>query len=151
MTCRYVKDILKNTSDSLDQVTIQPDGKWEMHVKKETSSRPSYGANSDSDDEIVEITNLSNGIQMGAPKKTPVTNTIRESSSSSSLNRQSSTGLGSSNGKRPAAVIDLTSSGDEDDDPIPTRPAKRQYQPNGFAASVPTYRPPPPTGFSPRS
>lgn len=57
---------------------------------------------------------------------------------------------GSASNKRPreaAAVIDLTSSGDEDDEPLARPAPKRQqtsYSNYGNPSSIPAYRPPPP-------
>lgn len=142
----YVRDILKNTSKSVDQVTIQPDGKWELHVRPEPTSKTNGVASSDDDDDLVEITKTGDSIRMSTPRifGTPVAGALpstREASSSSVAPRSQ----GSTSGKRPiAAVIDLTSSGDEDDEPIARQP-KRQYinsTTNGFvASSVPVYRP----------
>ncbi|KAL2067874.1 hypothetical protein VTL71DRAFT_15972 [Oculimacula yallundae] len=150
----YVKSILKKTSRSIDQVIIQPDGKWDLNDKKKDNpqpSRPSNGVASDSDDDLVEITKSGDSVRMGTPRVTPALPTngtssyqSREQSSSSVPTRDS---LGSTSGKRTiSAVIDLTSSGDEDDEPVVRQP-KRQFTGNGFGApstSTPVYRPPPP-------
>jgi E3 SUMO-protein ligase PIAS1 len=143
---RYVRDILKDTSKSVDQVTIHPDGKWELYVRPEPTSKIKGVASSDDDDDLVEITMSGDSIQMSTSRTygTPTTAAVlstRETPSSSVAPRSQ----GSTSGKRPiAAVIDLTSSGDEDDEPIARQP-KRQYTNssiNSFAASsTPVYRP----------
>lgn len=155
---RYVKDILKKTSKSVDQVTIQPSGKWELHVRLEPTSKSNGVASSDDDDDLVEITKSGDCIQMSTPRTygTPaavVAPSTREASSSSAAPRSQ----GSTSAKRPiAAVIDLTSSGDEDEEPIARQP-KRQYTNssiNGFAtSSPPAYRPSTNTsnGYLPRT
>ena len=155
---RYVKDILKNTSKSVDQVTIQPSGKWELHVRLEPASKLNGVASSDDDDDIVEITKTGDSIRMSTPRTygTPAgasAPSIREASSSSAAPRSQ----GSTSGKRPiAAVIDLTSSGDEDEEPLARQP-KRQYTgsgtTNGYITANPAYRPNPSAsnGYLPRT
>jgi E3 SUMO-protein ligase PIAS1 len=133
--CRYVKNILKSTSRSVDQVTIQPDGRWELNSKKESMSRTN-GVASDDDDDLVEITKSGDSVRMSTPRTygTPVSTLPQASAASSAMGSSSS-------GKRPiAAVIDLTSSGDEDDELL-ARPPKRQ-QTNGYGVMLPAYRPP---------
>lgn len=145
--CRYVKDILKTTSKSVDQVTIQPNGVWELHTKPETASNTN-GFASDDDDDLVEITKSGDSLRMGTPRAygTPSLGgqpaSSREQSSSSVAPRS----VGSVSSKRPAAVIDLTSSGDEDDEPLAKPAAKRQFV--GYPqTSLPSLSslPPPPT------
>jgi E3 SUMO-protein ligase PIAS1 len=135
-------------------VTIQPDAKWELNNKKDqpTSNSRTNGVASDSDDDIVEITKSGDSVRMGAPAafKTPI-GASAQSRESSGPPRNS----GSTSNKRPiAAVIDLTSSGDEDEEPI--RAPKRQFNPstntNGFSLpTTPFSRPAPPAnGYPPR-
>lgn len=151
---RYVKDILKSTSKSVDQVTIQPNGKWELNVRPEPISKSNGVASSDDDDDLIEVTKSGDSIRMSTPRKygTPLAaQSIREASSSAAPRGQSSTSA-----KRPiAAVIDLTSSGDEEDERPLARQPKRQYTnngTNGFAASTPAYRPGTGmNGYQPRS
>ena len=145
---RYVKDILKTVPKSVDQVTVQPNGKWDANAKKAAAlSSRSNGFSDDSDDDLVEITKSGDSVRMGTPQvfKTPAASLAgrsREPSSSSTAAR------GAMNGKRTInAVIDLTSSGDEDEEPT-APPAKRaNTNVNGFGTipSLPSgYRPPPP-------
>lgn len=140
---RYVKDILKNTSKSVDQVSIQPNGKWELHTRPEPASKSNGVASSDDEDDLIEVTKAGDSIRMSTPRKygTPATTTApstREASSSTGPR-----GRSSNSAKRPiAAVIDLTSSGDEEDDGPLVRQPKRQYtNTNGFATSTPAFRP----------
>jgi E3 SUMO-protein ligase PIAS1 len=149
---RYVKDILKNTSRSTDQVIIQPDGKWNLNDKKaENTKQPRRpnGVASDSEDDLVEITKEGGSVKMGAPQLSKMANGVLSQASRELSSARES--VGSTSSKRPiSAVIDLTSSGDEDDEPI-TRPAKRQFNENGYGApstSVPAYRPAPPPGVT---
>jgi E3 SUMO-protein ligase PIAS1 len=157
---RYVKDILKNTSRSVDQVTVEPDGKWELYAKSEPTSKTNGVASrlsSDDDDDLVEITKSGDSIRMSTPRRngTPAVAALppsmREASAAST---SASRSLPPTTAKRPAPVIDLTSSGDEDDEPIARQP-KRQFtnnSANGFA-STPAYRPGPGTinGYPPRT
>ncbi|TQS38966.1 hypothetical protein Golomagni_00520 [Golovinomyces magnicellulatus] len=124
----YVKNILQNTSKSVEQVTIQPDGKWELHESKETSLRIK-GTSKSSDSELVDITlaidsknpfpwKISEGysrlpqpILAGSCRETGLVSTP--------------TGMTTSLKRPIATVIDLTSSGDEDEDSSRREP-KRQ-------------------------
>jgi len=129
---RYVKDILANTSSSVDQVVIEPDGRWTSQAapaKNEPEEQPEDFF--DDDLEISEI-NVLNGRSFETPNRslpsisTPATAQSREGSTLPRV---------SSSAKRPAQVIDLTLSSDEDDEPI-ARPAKRQHTAaNTFADS----------------
>jgi E3 SUMO-protein ligase PIAS1 len=125
-------------------VTIQPDGRWELHAKAEPTSKSSGFASSD-DDDLIEITQSGDSVRLNTPRSygTPLGGQLGEQSASSSAPRGST----STSGKRPiAAVIDLTSSGDEDDDQPLVRAAKRQY--SGYAEpSPPVYRPAPANGY----
>lgn len=139
----YVRSILEETSKSTDQVTVQPDGKWALNVK-ENKSRPSM-AGSDDDDDLVEITKTGDSVKMSTPRSfgTPVAAFALPSAPSSGVPNNK----GSTNGKRPIQdVIDLTSSGDEEEEPL-ARPPKRQ-QTNGFSNPLPpAYRPPNTNGY----
>jgi E3 SUMO-protein ligase PIAS1 len=139
-----VKDILKKTLRSIDQVTLQPDGKWELNAKKENMNNSrSSRFDSDSDDDLIEVTKTGDSVRMGTPQilKTPA-NAVFGQSREVSLG--STTPMGSTSGKRPIGdVIDLTSSGDEDEPPQ-ARPAKRPFHGlNGAPPSLPAYLPPP--------
>ncbi|KAG9242409.1 PINIT domain-containing protein [Calycina marina] len=136
----YLGSILTSTSRSVDQVTVQPDGRWD--VRKEPVGRQGYkgvASTSDDDDDLIEITKTGDHVSTSAPRATPVTGRpcstpFREASSSSAVAAPQTNG--SMNGKRPiAAVIDLTS--DDEDDPVQP-PAKRLYyqQP-----TLPSFRP----------
>ncbi len=143
---RYVRDILANTSRSVEQVTVQPDGKWELHVRPEPVMKSNGLASSDDDDDLVEIIKSGDSIRMSAPRMngTPaaaVAPNMPQVTASSTVSRTQST----NSAKRPAPVIDLTSSGDDDDDAPPPRQPKRQHissSVNGFSvSSAPVYRP----------
>lgn len=133
----------------MDQVVVQPDGKWNVNPKKETKSnhRPT-GFSDDSDDDLVEITKSGDSVRMSTPQtfKTPgstLPGRPRDASSSSTPLPMN----GSISGKRTiSAVIDLTSSGDEDEEPV--APAPKRLNTTGFGQAFSTasgYRPSPPT------
>ncbi len=70
-----MRNILQKTSKAIDQVTVQPDGKWELHVTPESARTARMnngdGEASDSDDDLVEITKSGDTVLMGAPKPGP--------------------------------------------------------------------------------
>ena len=121
-------------------MVIEPDGKWSSQVastKKESSEQTEDYF--DDDLEISEI-NILGSRSFDTPNRsiaslnTPLTGQSREGST---LPRASSSA------KRPAPVIDLTLSSDEDDEPI-TRPAKRQQAaPNAPSSFSRPYNNPP--------
>lgn len=126
-----------------DQVTIQPDGKWELNIKKENNSRSSGVASpsDDDDDDLVEITKSGDSVKMGTPRAygTPVGSVGPGSVPPSGVPRGAQS---SGSTKRPRTeVIDLCSSEDEDDEPL-ARPAAKRQQTNGYnGPSPPVYRP----------
>ena len=127
---RYVKDILKKTPTSVDQVTVQPNGKWDVNARKATASHsgPS-GFSDDSDDDLVEVTKSGDSVRMGTPQvfKTPAISLAGGSREHSLSGARVPT-----SGKRTiSAVIDLTSSGDEDDNIAPP-PKRTNTSMNGF-------------------
>jgi E3 SUMO-protein ligase PIAS1 len=144
---RYVKDILKTTSSIVDQVTILPDGKWELRARQEPVSKSNGFASDDDDDDLIEITKSGDSIRMSTPRTydTPALgSSTREASSSSAAPR----GQGSTSGKRPiAAVIDLTSSGDEDEEPLARQPKRQFTGASGLESSTPAFRPNPANGY----
>ena len=120
---QYVDDILKNTLNSVDQVTIEPDGKWSTKTEAQSPLRPiNRQESSDGDDDLIEI------------QEGPRVSTIKKESSYEPAmlrtppisSREPSTSSGPQNpNKRSAAqVVDLTYSSEEDDEPI--RVPKRQ-------------------------
>ncbi|KAF9871617.1 MIZ/SP-RING zinc finger [Colletotrichum karsti] len=145
----YVKEILANTSKSLDQVTIEPDGQWRVNSSQDDkSTNGRNGAVDDDDDDddfiiqevsVVRSRNFETPNRSVASTATPTT---------TAMSRESSTmprGLGSTSGKRPHServTIDLTLS-DDDDEPIQPPPKRQQLQPpsatnyaNGYGGSL---------------
>ncbi|KAH8910081.1 MIZ/SP-RING zinc finger protein [Coniochaeta sp. PMI_546] len=125
----YVKDILTNTPQSVEQVTIEPDGQWVLPApQSEEKNRPQPEASFVDDDDLViaqvssRQSNTATPSRSGYAFSTPVQGSSREGSSMPPRSTTSS--------KRPAAeVIDLTLSDDEAD----ARPVKRaNTQFNGY-------------------
>lgn len=121
---RYVLDILTNTPKDLEQVTIEPDGKWSTPTPQSETRRQSSQHEAsllDDDDLILGQVNsrtTSTPIRSGYSYNTPA----QDSREASSMPRSGTSS------KRPAAeVIDLTLSDDEDN---PPRPTKRQNTSN---------------------
>jgi E3 SUMO-protein ligase PIAS1 len=136
-----VRDILTKTSRDVEQVTIEPDGAWSEHNRTAQSNGYGDGFGSDDDDDLIEIkdSRVTDVQKLGTPVASPA---IRTSTISS---REPSATVGPSknnSAKRPSAVIDLTLSDDDDDEPI--RPAKRQQMLNSFSSpglTLPTGHP----------
>ncbi|KAK3374974.1 PINIT domain-containing protein [Podospora didyma] len=135
----YVREILVETSDSVEQVTIEPDGKWAVPgVRKEERKGSQETSFVDDDDLVVSEASNNNTYRtstvtpsrgtgpaslLGTPSNT--TNTSRDTQS-----------VSRSGSKRPLPeVIDLTFSDDDDE---PARPVKRANYGYG-SFSGPTY------------
>ena len=116
-------------------MTIEPDGRWLMknaEDERHSQSQANGTSLNDDDDDDWEISEVSvvGGRRFETPKNpTPSTGTpVSAPRDSASLGPR---GIATTSAKRPAAaVIDLTLSSDDDDEPI-SRPAKRQNTSNG--------------------
>ncbi|KAI9766837.1 MAG: SUMO ligase siz1, partial [Geoglossum simile] len=128
----YVNDILQSTPKSVDQVVIEPDGKWSQNAlpispRRANNSQLQGGGDDDGDDDdIIEIQDIrltslktEYASTPASGPKTPPTNSRETSASRPSTN------------KRP--VIDLTLS---DDDEGPPRPAKRAMNSNSLTNNL---------------
>ncbi|OTB20550.1 hypothetical protein K445DRAFT_51314 [Daldinia sp. EC12] len=119
----YVQEVLENTPESCEQVTIEPDGQWRIKSEdpEPTRSRPPNGTKIEDDDDlsILSDTHAFGNGATGTPSRSLLSGGTPNGSLRETPNTQRS---GSS--KRPAEVIDLTLSSDEEDEPI--RPPKRQ-------------------------
>lgn len=140
---KYFEEILNNTSKSVEQVTIEPDGQWSVEKEDEDKGKSNQAKgearaayDDDFDDDLVEVTGPPNGQTNGIksdwnngytaspmhpsfPINTPPLSS-REASVASAQRPPTAS-------KRAAsAVVDLTLS-DEDE---PPRPAKRQQTGN---------------------
>ena len=127
-TRRYVDDILKSTPKTIDQVTIEPNGKWCQTSGSDPPPRTAKKQRSCNDDEdLIEIDNMprlasvkSEATHEYGSIRTPPTSS-REASSPLAQP------LSKHNKKRPAGqVVDLTLSSDEDDES--PRGSKRQVK-----------------------
>ncbi|OBT48296.1 hypothetical protein VE00_01170 [Pseudogymnoascus sp. WSF 3629] len=135
----YVRDIITNTPRSVDQVTIEPDGKWSTNTRTPSPSKGNQDFDIEGDDDIIEIKDskflsIRNHSTPGTSASTPPTSLYsREPSTAMSAPRPSN--------KRPASsVIDLTLS-DEDEEPI-SRAPKRQSTAAFGTTQVPHYATP---------
>ncbi|KAL7626259.1 E3 SUMO-protein ligase pli1 [Parahypoxylon ruwenzoriense] len=131
----YVYDILRHTPDSMVQVTIEPDGQWRTKTEHSGSdqSRSGIGSRIEDDDDLSIV---SPGLSSGTAS-TPVNAKLARSTPSRSLLSSATPSGGrrgtpntsasrSGSNKRPAEVIDLTLSSDEDEPVL--RTPKRQNQ-----------------------
>lgn len=123
---RYVRDILDRTAQNVEQVDIEPDGKWKAHgsVEEEMEPEPHHESYAIDDDDLVisEIsyvgnrgTNTPNTLAPTTSTPTPVTAASREGSS---MPRSGG------NKRSHAEVIDLTLSEDEE----PPEPPRKKVQ-----------------------
>ncbi|KKY38663.1 putative miz zinc finger protein [Diaporthe ampelina] len=122
----YVRDILDRTSRSVEQVDIEPNGRWKAHgsVEEVAEPEPEHEALAIDDDDLVisEIsyvgnrgTNTPNTLAPTTSTPTPVTAASREGSS---MPRSGG------NKRAHAEVIDLTLSEDEE----PPEPPRKKVQ-----------------------
>ncbi|KAK2024359.1 MIZ/SP-RING zinc finger protein [Colletotrichum zoysiae] len=147
----YVRDILANTSKSLDQVTIEPDGQWRVNSAQD-DGKPTNGGSGlvdddDDDDDwgIVEVNpirsrNFETPNRSVASTATPTTTVM--SRESSAMPR----GAATTSGKRlhsERVTIDLTLS-DDDEEPAGPPPKRHQLQQpgvnsytNGYSSGLP--------------
>ena len=123
---QYVDDILKSTPKSVDQVTIEPNGKWSQTSLTTSAPKQSNGRahSSDGEDDLIEIRDPPQVANV--KRETTIEGSILRTPPVSSREQSTSSGLPPPTGnKRPSgAVVDLTLSSDEDEEPV--RPAKRQ-------------------------
>jgi E3 SUMO-protein ligase PIAS1 len=140
-----VQNILSNTSRSVEQVTIEPDGKWSQHSKaaspnnnNSNNHNTSFGSD---DEELIEIQDSRVTALKMASTPVPSVGSARTPPMSSREASASATSThASTSSKRPASqIIDLTLSDDDDDLPV-SRPAKRQFTGYGTPQSMPTSR-----------
>lgn len=120
----------------MDQVNIEPNGKWSATAAVKPSPRPSNGrASSDAEDDLIEIQDAPQlasvkseiSRELGMMRTPPISS--REQSTSSAAPPSGSK-------KRLAGqVVDLTNSSDEDEEPIraPKRHATQSFS-NGLSS-----------------
>ncbi|MCJ1395256.1 SUMO ligase siz1 [Xylographa bjoerkii] len=131
---QYVNEILKYTPRSVDQVTVEPDGRWYQVTQKENPNRTTgTRSSSEEDDDIVEIQEPRLAAIKDEALLTP-SSMARTPPYSSREQSLSSAAPRSSSGKRSIGqVIDLTFSSDEEEQP--PRGPKRQSTSNGASIS----------------
>jgi E3 SUMO-protein ligase PIAS1 len=109
----YVDNILKSTSSSVEQVTIEPNGSWHQQRQAETPRRSYKNPTPDNDDDLIEISDDRISSLKADARTSMLGGTppmfSREPSSVSSAPR--------SNKRQISQVIDLTGSDDEDEQP----------------------------------
>jgi E3 SUMO-protein ligase PIAS1 len=132
LTCnRYLKDILSNTAKSIDQVTVEPDGKWSTNAKGDGPSQTSKAPNgfgSDGDEDLIEITDARVASLKRSDAAQPSTPVIAMRTPSISSREPSTAPLRASSSKRPISqVIDLTLSDDDDEEAPPTKKQSTGY------------------------
>ncbi|TLD13620.1 uncharacterized protein PgNI_04571 [Pyricularia grisea] len=131
----YAREILSKTSQSIEQVTIDPSGEWRIPGSEPVDLRdePANGGGNETnyivDDEVI-LSDIS--IFSGRRTATPSRSLQLPSTPTTGVSREGSTmprSVASAGTKRSAAVIDLTLS--DDDEPSDPPPTKRQNV-NGF-------------------
>ncbi|KAL4877644.1 transport protein particle component-domain-containing protein [Aspergillus karnatakaensis] len=116
---QYVDDILHSTPLDVEQVLIEPDGQWSNPKDELATLRPGSVTPTTEDDELIEI--RESGVTPVKQEPLPVLELLQQTPARS---REQSSTWSTATNKRPAPVIDLTGSDDEEDSPI--RPPKRQ-------------------------
>ncbi|KAG7290296.1 hypothetical protein NEMBOFW57_000295 [Staphylotrichum longicolle] len=124
----YARQILAQTSDSIEQVTIEPNGEWAVPGAKKVTATPNPDASFvDDDDVVISEVSKTAGRSTAAPSVVSVP-TPHLATPTSVASRDTSAAPRSSN-KRPAPeVIDLTLSDDDE----PPRPVKRANYGSGY-------------------
>ncbi|KAL3455632.1 transport protein particle component-domain-containing protein [Aspergillus heterothallicus] len=119
---QYVDDILGSTPLDVEQVIIEPDGTW-SNPKEEAQAAPETEEDYDDgdDDELIEIREPG----VTPVKQEPLSVSLDSFQQTPARSREQSSTWSTATNKRPAPVIDLTASDDENDDDSPVRPAKR--------------------------
>ncbi|KAH6893567.1 PINIT domain-containing protein [Thelonectria olida] len=140
----YVREILDNTPKDVDTVTIEPDGRW--FVKNEEERRNEFGSqgarqshfdDDDDDDDDLEISEVN---IISRRLETPRNASFSSSTPASGSRGPPSVGprgIASTSAKRPAAaVIDLTLSSDDEDEPLQRAPKRQNTGTNGFTSGL---------------
>lgn len=122
-----MQNILSTTSPSVEQVTIEPDGRWSQHSKASSPNNINTSFGSD-DEELIEIKDSRvSALKMASTSVPSVGSARTPPMSSREASASAASTYASNSNKRPASqIIDLTLSDDDDDLPV-SRPPKRQY------------------------
>ncbi|KAK8049255.1 PINIT domain-containing protein [Apiospora phragmitis] len=137
---QYAKDILDHTSESTEQVTIEPDGQWRAQASSEPEpKRPRYssGVNAsvidDDDDDVVPLDSFS----LPSARNTQTPN---QSLFGTPGPAQGNGSASSGSRKRPAEVIDLTLSDDEDNEPVRAPKCQNAGQTPSLGPNIPKFQ-----------
>lgn len=145
---QYFDDILRNVSNNVDQVTVDPDGKW--HIGDTQKPNNQQGQNQDSDDDDDDDDN--DLVMLPDPRSSSRdfirTPNMAGSPSFSGPSTMTSTAPYSAGKRKHAETIDLTID-DSDDDQPPRPPPKRSNtsMSSGFSFSNQYQSPPMPTPY----
>ncbi|KAK5015802.1 E3 SUMO-protein ligase pli1 [Cryomyces antarcticus] len=120
----YVQEILNSTSADIDQVTIEPDGRWSKNVATDGSANQNGAAHDDDGDEddLVEIVDAVKTFKK--ENSTALPSYITQTPPLSSREASAATSSARTGNKRSSAAVIVIS--DDDDDEEPVRPMKRQ-------------------------
>ncbi|RAK96428.1 uncharacterized protein BO80DRAFT_458967 [Aspergillus ibericus CBS 121593] len=120
---QYVDDILRLTSLDVEQVIIEPDGRWSSPNHEESSKPGGFTPATDDDEDLIEIREPGVTPIKQESLSDPTLLVHRTPTQSREPSAASSAAHLSTNKRNAAQVIDLTGSDEEEDTPI--RPAKR--------------------------
>ncbi|KAK5162385.1 hypothetical protein LTR04_003898 [Oleoguttula sp. CCFEE 6159] len=120
----YVQEILNSTSADIDQVTIEPDGRWSKNVATDGSANQNGAAHDDDGDEddLVEIVDAVKTFKK--ENSTALPSYITQTPPLSSREASAATSSARTGNKRSSAAVIVIS--DDDDDEESVRPMKRQ-------------------------
>ena len=126
---RYARQILAQTTDAVEQVTIEPNGEWAVPGAKKEATPNQEASYLDDDDIVVSQVTKTAGRASTGPAQVAAS-TPHLATPTSVASRDTSAAPRSSK-KRPAPeVIDLTLSDDDDE---PPRPVKRSNYGGGYS------------------
>ncbi|KAL8737941.1 MAG: hypothetical protein Q9181_001204 [Wetmoreana brouardii] len=108
---QYVGSILMSTPKSVDQVTVEPDGKWSQIAEAETLHKGGQDS-SDDDEDLVEIKDPP---RLAAVKNETINGRSSMMTPPTSSREQSSSSVHAAAKRSMSAVIDLTSDDDEEE------------------------------------
>jgi E3 SUMO-protein ligase PIAS1 len=156
----YFEEILNTTSKNIEQVTIEPNGQWSVDQSDEDKGKSNHAKgearaawDDDFDDDVVELQDSppraqANGIKhellaaspMGPPGFSSFNTPPLSSREVSVARSNTSMQRPASNKRAVSAVIDLTLS--DEDEEQPPRPAKRQTTGNPLGGPTSSYNTP---------
>ncbi|KAK4123893.1 hypothetical protein N657DRAFT_690543 [Parathielavia appendiculata] len=118
----YARDILTQTPESVEQVTIEPNGEWAVPgAKKQATPNRQEASFVDDDDIVISEITRTGGRSTAAPSLPPAP-TPHLATPTSVASRDTSAAPRSSNKRTADEVIDLTLDDSDDEPPPPKRP-----------------------------